>query len=65
MWTDILRTNRAAMVRAIDRLVAELNCLRDRLDHEDSEALRQWLAAGKRARDEWIANRYRKKVLPP
>ncbi len=65
MWTDILRTNRAAMVRAIDRLVAELNRLRDRLDHEDSEALRQWLAAGKQARDEWVANRYRKKVLPP
>jgi prephenate dehydrogenase len=65
MWTDILRTNRTAMIRAVDRLVAELNRLRQRLDNDDSEALRAWLAAGKQARDEWIATRYRKKVLPP
>lgn len=65
MWTDILRTNRTAMIRSIDRLVAELNRLRDRLDRQDSEAIRAWLAAGKQARDEWIATRYRKKVLPP
>lgn len=65
LWTDILRTNRVAMIRSIDRLVAELNRLRQRLDDSDFEALRQWLAAGKKARDEWIANRYRKKVLPP
>jgi prephenate dehydrogenase len=65
MWTDILRTNRTAMIRAIDRLAAELNRLRERLDHDDADALRTWLAAGKQARDEWIANRYRKKVLPP
>ncbi|HOA75099.1 MAG TPA: prephenate dehydrogenase [Phycisphaerae bacterium] len=65
MWTDILRTNRAAMIRSIDRLVAELNRLRSKLDRDDADALRQWLAAGKQVRDEWIALRYRKKVLPP
>lgn len=65
MWTDILRTNRVAMTRAIDRLVAELTRLRERLNDDDAEALQKWLATGKQARDEWIANRYRKKVLPP
>ena len=65
MWTDILRTNRAAMLRAVDRLVAELKRLRQRLDRDDADALRAWLTAGKQARDEWVANRYRKKVLPP
>jgi prephenate dehydrogenase len=65
MWTDILSTNRTAAIRSIDRLVAELNRLRDRLDRQDSDAIRQWLATGKQARDEWIATRYRKKVLPP
>ncbi len=65
MWADILRTNRAAMIRSIDRLMAELEKLRRRLDQEDSDALRAWLAAGKQTRDEWVAHRYRKKVLPP
>ncbi len=65
MWTDILRTNRTAMIRAVDRLVTELQRLRQRLDDDDATALQAWLAAGKNARDEWIANRYRKKVLPP
>jgi prephenate dehydrogenase len=65
MWTDILRTNRTAMVRSIDRLTAELSRLRTRLAADDAAALREWLAAGKQARDEWIATRYRKKVLPP
>lgn len=65
MWTDILRTNRAATVKAIDRLIAELNRLREQLTDEDGEALCDWLTAGKQARDEWILNRYRKKVLPP
>lgn len=65
MWTDILRTNRKAVVQGIDRLLKELTGLRDRLDQEDEKALLEWLAAGKRARDEWIATRYRKKVLPP
>lgn len=64
MWADILHTNRTAMIRSIDKLVAELSRLRDRLDCQDDDAVRQWLATGKRARDEWIA-RYRKKVLPP
>ncbi|MBI4579449.1 MAG: prephenate dehydrogenase [Planctomycetes bacterium] len=65
MWTDILRTNRGAMIRAVDRLIGELRCLRDRLEGDEARAVQRWLAAGKEARDEWVANRYRKKVLPP
>ncbi len=65
MWRDILRTNRTAMVRALDRLTAELKQLRKRLNDDDADALHKWLAAGKSNRDEWIVNRYRKKVLPP
>lgn len=65
LWTDILRSNRTAMIQSIDRLVGELNRLRQRLSRDDAKALQRWLAAGKQARDQWIATRYRKKVLPP
>jgi hypothetical protein len=46
-------------------LTKELAHLRQRLNDKDTAALLEWLAAGKKARDEWVANRYRKKVLPP
>jgi len=65
MWTDIFRTNRQAMLRAIDRLVAELHSFRQKLDRDDAEAVLKWLSASQEARDEWISRRYRKKVLPP
>ena len=65
MWTDILATNRKAMVRNIDQLITELTRLRNRLERDQLQAVCDWLAAGKQARDRWIDRRYRKKVLPP
>lgn len=65
MWTDIFRTNRPAMLEAIDQLTAELTSFREKLDHDDAEAILKWLTASQEARDEWISRRYRKKVLPP
>jgi prephenate dehydrogenase len=65
LWTDIFQTNRRAMVKSVDQLIQELTRFRDRLDREDLEAIRRWLASGKEKRDDWIEKRYRKKVLPP
>lgn len=65
MWTDVFRTNRRAMIRGIDQLIAELTRLRARLHRDDAQAILTWLEKGKTARDEWIAERYRKKTLPP
>ena len=65
MWTDILRTNRPAMIRAVDQLIRELSTLRRRLDRDDADAICRWLAASKQSRDRWILRRYKKKVLPP
>lgn len=65
MWTDILGTNQKAMVRNIDQLITELTRLRNRLKRDQLQAVCDWLAAGKQARDRWIDRRYRKKVLPP
>jgi len=66
MWTDIFRTNRKAMMQGIDQLITELTKLRGRLERDDEKAIHDWLEAGKNARDQWIAKRYKqKKVLPP
>lgn len=65
MWTDIFKTNRKAMLRSIDELIGELSRFRDRLDREDGDAIFDWLAAAKKARDQWISRGYRKRVLPP
>jgi prephenate dehydrogenase len=65
MWTDIFRTNRPAVLEALDQLIAELASFREKLDHDDAEAILKWLTASQEARDEWISRRYRKKVLPP
>lgn len=63
MWVDIFQTNRKATMQAIDQLVAELTRFRDRLEREDLKAIEKWLAGGKDARDQWITERFRKKVL--
>jgi len=65
LWTDIFRTNRRSVAQAVDRLIAELVCFKQRLDSEDMDAILEWLGAGKTTRDKWIAARYREKVLPP
>ena len=65
MWTDIFRTNRPAMLKAVDQMIAELSRFRRHLERDDAEAVLKWLSAGKNARDRWIQRRYRKKVPPP
>jgi cyclohexadieny/prephenate dehydrogenase len=65
MWADIVSTNRQAILRSVDQLMAELARLRQRLEKDDTRRLHQWLDAGKQARDEWVRERYNKKVLPP
>ncbi len=65
LWTDILRTNRKPMVRAIDRLIGELRTVRSHLTRDDEAELTEWLDAGRKARDRWLARRYRKQELPP
>lgn len=63
MWTDIFTSNQKATISAVDLLIKELTHFRDRLDREDAEAIRAWLAEGKENRDEWLARRYENKVL--
>jgi prephenate dehydrogenase len=63
MWTDIFRTNRRAVGKAIDGLVKELLRFRGYLKDDNEEAIRKWLAASKDARDRWVAQRYRKQVM--
>jgi prephenate dehydrogenase len=65
MWTDIFRTNRSAMLEAIDQMIEEMTTFRQKLDRDDAEGILKWLTASQEARDEWIARRYKKKVLPP
>jgi prephenate dehydrogenase len=65
MWTDILRTNRKAMIQAIDQLTEELGKLRANLEEDDADAICRWLGKAQEARDQWISRRYEKKVLPP
>ncbi len=65
MWTEIFQTNQRAMIAALDRLMGELTRFRDRLSRNDTEAILQWLSHAKQARDQWLAERYRRKVLPP
>jgi len=65
MWTDIFRTNRRAVIKAVDRLINELSTFRRRLDRDDADAILKWLTASKEARDRWISRRYKSKVLPP
>ncbi|NLX14044.1 MAG: prephenate dehydrogenase/arogenate dehydrogenase family protein [Phycisphaerales bacterium] len=64
MWTEIFQTNRRALIAALDRLMGELNRFRDRLSNGDTEAILQWLSHSKQARDQWLTERYRRKVLP-
>lgn len=65
MWTDVFRTNRTSMMRAIDQLVRELQRFRRNLERDDADALYHWLLENKRVRDQWIQRGYKKKVLTP
>ena len=65
MWTDIIRTNRQGMLKAIDQLTRELNRLSRHVERDDAAAIYRWLDESKKTRDQWVARRYKKKVLPP
>jgi len=65
LWTDIFHTNRAALIKAVDQIIAELTRFRKRLDRDDEKAIKNWLATSKKLRDNWIAKRHKMKVLPP
>ncbi|UCD30291.1 MAG: prephenate dehydrogenase/arogenate dehydrogenase family protein [Planctomycetota bacterium] len=65
LWMDIFGTNRKAMIKALDQLIAELTRFRGQLDRDDSKAIHDWLAKSKQIRDRWIAKRHKMKVLPP
>lgn len=64
MWTDIFRTNRRAVCKAVDALIAELKSFRERLGDDDAEAIRAWLEMSRRERDAWVARRYRQEEFP-
>jgi prephenate dehydrogenase len=65
LWTDIFRTNREAVCKAVDRLIAELSRFRRRLASDEAEAIYKWLESSQLERDDWIKRRYRKQELPP
>jgi len=61
MWAEIFRSNRPAMMGAIDRLSEQLAEFRRLLERDDAEGIYRWLALSQHARDLWISRRYRKK----
>jgi prephenate dehydrogenase len=54
MWRDIFRTNRDAMLAALDELDAGLAEFRKLLEADDADALRDWLADAQSARHAMI-----------
>ncbi|HOW72419.1 MAG TPA: prephenate dehydrogenase [Phycisphaerae bacterium] len=61
MWTDIFRSNRRSVLKAVDLLVGELRRFRSLLDKDDPKAIDRWLARSQHARQAWIGRRYNKK----
>ena len=57
MWTDILMTNRVAVVEAIDSFAADLGALRAAVAGGDEGAIRAALSSAKKSRDELVARR--------
>ena len=55
VWHDIVKTNRSAVNRELDRFVAELNRVRKMVTDEDFEALRVYLADCRRRREDVMA----------
>ena len=54
MWADIFTANGAATRDVLDRLLADLGTLRDRLEAGDRDALLEVLGRAKRLRDEHV-----------
>ncbi len=65
LWTDIFLSNKTSMVRSVNRLIRQLEQLRDRLTEAEADEIHKWLAQGKEARDAWVDRRYQQKDLPP
>jgi prephenate dehydrogenase len=57
MWTDILLTNRQAILDVIGAFQQDLSLLRAAIDRGDEPAIRAFLTAAKTARDTFIAQR--------
>lgn len=52
LWTTILRTNRKAVLRELDRYLSRLQQFREALSEDDSNALLRLLKEGKKAKDD-------------
>jgi prephenate dehydrogenase len=52
LWTAICQENRHAIGQQLERLASELDDLRRVIDDRDDEALRSWLAAAKRMKEQ-------------
>ena len=57
MWTDILLTNRQAILDVLADFQQELSTLQSAIDRGDESAIRAFLTAAKTARDAFIARR--------
>ncbi len=51
LWAAIFRANGSAVVGALDAFLARMREFRDALEHDDGDAIRAWLEAGKQVRD--------------
>jgi prephenate dehydrogenase len=57
MWTDILLTNRQAILDVIGAFLQDLSALHSAIDRGDESAIRAFLTAAKNARDAFLAHR--------
>jgi len=64
LWTDIFRTNREAVCKAVDGLIEELTRFRNQLSGDDAEAIHAWLELSRKERDAWVDRRYKKEEFP-
>jgi prephenate dehydrogenase len=64
LWTDIFRTNRTAVCKAVDNLIQELTRFRDSLAGDQADAIHKWLESSRSERDAWVDRRYKKEEFP-
>lgn len=57
MWTEILATNRPAVLAALEKFEGQLTELRALLEKGDQKGLQDWLAAAKDVRSRWPGRR--------
>ncbi len=51
MWTDILRANRAAVLKGLDKLIVRLTALKESIARRDFDRLRAYMRRAKQLRD--------------